>query len=272
MTLIGLVADIQFGTRSDSEGPDYLGALDRLRAALDGPLARADRIVQLGDLVDGNKSDREESRAHLGKALAYFDTAPVHHVVGNHCLRAGREAVLEAYGYESGYGATVIDGWKLVFLDTCERSHHGRDEGDPIAIEAREWLAAHEDEPRARPYGGAVSDAQLAWLQEELAGPEPCVVFGHHPLLPGAARENFLCWNGEEVMNVLAGGGARFYFAGHDHQGGAAQHEDVMHVTLPAILTGDHTALLELDGGEATLWPGSTGELPESPGPESLRP
>ena len=72
--------------------------------------------------------------------------------------------------------------------------------------------------------------------------------------MPGAARERFLCWNGEAVAEVLAAGGAALYLAGRDHEGGQTTHGGVPHVTLPAVLVGEHGAWLELgsDGAQLT--------------------
>lgn len=253
---LAVIADVQFSERDAQEERDYPGALARCeRVVARLRERRCDLGVQLGDLVDGVRGDPVASRAQLERALATLDGTGLawEHVVGNHCLRAGRAPLLERYGLARGYRARDLGGWRLLLLDTGERATHGREPDDPQASWARAWLEEHAGEPRAEPWNGAVSDAQLEWLAAELARPEPVVVVGHHPLVPGAARERFLCWNGEAVAEVLAAGGAALYLAGHDHEGGQTTHGGVPHVTLPAVLVGEHGAWLELGSDGARL-------------------
>jgi 3',5'-cyclic AMP phosphodiesterase CpdA len=246
---VAVVADVQYGDREPGEDRDYRGALTRLERVLEQLLAEAPTLgVQLGDLIDGVRDDREASAVELARALGVLERGglPWLHVVGNHCLRVGRRALLERYGLQRGYRSRVLDGWRLIVLDTGERATHGRGEDEPEAAWARTWLEEHEQEPRARPWNGAVSAAQLTWLEE-------ATHLGHHPLVPGAAREEFLCWNGEEVAARLAAGGAAAYLAGHDHVGGFLEHEGVPHLTLPAVLAGEHGAWLDLEPGRIRL-------------------
>jgi len=255
---LALIADVQYSDRDAEQERDYPGALARCARVVARLRERAcDLGVQLGDLVDGVRDDPAASREQLERALDTLDGTGLawEHVLGNHCLRVGREPLLERYGLAQGYHARDLGEWRLVVLDTGERAIHGRDAEDPEAVWARGWLEAHAGEPRAEPWNGAVSDAQLEWLAAELARPEPAVVVGHHPLVPGAGRERFLCWNGEAVADVLAAGGAALYLAGHDHAGGQATHGGVPHVTLPAVLVGEHGAWLELGAGGARLTP-----------------
>lgn len=247
---LGVVADVQFGERDAVEERDYPGALDRCaRVVRELKAQGCTRLLQLGDLIDGMRDDPEASQRQLGyalKVLAALDL-PLLHVVGNHCLRAGRAEVLAALDLPRGYASQRVGGWRLLRLDTCEAGTHGRKPDDPVAAWARGWLEEHDGEERARPWNSAVSSEQLDWLAVELANArEPILVCGHHPLVPGAARDSFLCWNGEEVAQVLGEGGAVAYLCGHDHRGGMSESGGVVHWTLPAVLVGAHGAWLEL--------------------------
>ncbi len=247
---IGLIADVQYDSREGWE------VLSRLRALLarsrrDG----VERVIQLGDLIEGRADDRAASREDLEEALAVFGRqAPaVEHVVGNHCLRVGRRFLIERYGLERAYLSLKVAGWELILLDTCDISMEGREPEEAQWLQARAWLDAHRGEERAREWNGAVGEEQLAWLAGRLARSRRAIVLGHHPLCPGAAREKMLLWNGEQVARVLADGGAALYVAGHDHQGGETRVHGVPHLTLPALCSGDHAAWLELEEDGARL-------------------
>ena len=52
----------------------------------------------------------------------------MYHTIGNHCLAAGRSALLQRLGLpETGYySVRLAEGWSLVVLDTTELSTHSR--------------------------------------------------------------------------------------------------------------------------------------------------
>ena len=92
------------------------------------------------------------------------------------------------------------------------------------------------------PYNGAVSDTQLAWLQDTLTRAkelrERCFVFGHIPLKLEASSDSCILWNAEEVHGLLKSSGCVVaYIAGHDHSGGYARdNAGIYHITPPAPL------------------------------------
>lgn len=72
-------------------------------------------------------------------------------------------------------------------------------------------------------FGGGVSNTQLEWLGDELAGAHAAqqrvIVFCHLPLHPGTAYGPCLLWNYEEVLGVMhAAGNVVATFSGHSHQ------------------------------------------------------
>lgn len=98
---------------------DYAAALPRLAVALSSVRGGAgvDAVVHLGDLIDGHEGDVAASVMDLDAVLAVFDEAcggkkeadggsggadrpvPVLHAVGNHCLTAGRAAVMRSRAF-----------------------------------------------------------------------------------------------------------------------------------------------------------------------------
>ena len=66
-------------------------------------------------------------------------TCPVHHVLGNHCLKdiSRAELIRELRLLGSYYRAELAPGWWLLVLDTTELSLHGRwEEGSAELLEA----------------------------------------------------------------------------------------------------------------------------------------
>ncbi|OJH51658.1 hypothetical protein ATN81_27900, partial [Agrobacterium pusense] len=116
----------------------------------------ADLLVITGDL------------AHWGELLAYDElqkriaTNPIRTVllIGNHDERSAfRRVFPEAMDDGNGFvqGSRVVDGHRLIFLDTKQQGTHA----------------------------GAYCAARLAWLEKELSGShEPTLLFMHHPAFP----------------------------------------------------------------------------------------
>lgn len=172
---------------------------------------------------------------------------PALHVLGNHCLEAGRAEVtsrlsLPACGF---YTRELPHGWRLILLDTTEMStHSGYPAGSWQWDEARAFHAAHPlsaEHPQMRPWNGGVTSQQLGWLRRELAAAEAAgqrvIVAAHHQVGVGAARPTHMALNWEELQAVLLAAPAfRLALAGHDHVGGYAQLEGRHFVTAQAML------------------------------------
>jgi len=260
----GLITDIQYADKDDGAFTDEFGrvralyfrrSLQHLRAALsEWRDQRAAFAMQLGDLIDGYANDAERSLSDLARARKELDAHDIasfqwHHVVGNHCRYAPRKPLLEALGLENGrsyYAFSPAPGWRFVVLDGAELCMAAV---DADGAEKREFAAVCADlglDPASRAeWNGAMSRAQLAWLEEELEQSstrgETVVAFGHFPLSSDGAMASpasHLLTNAESVLAlfrrhrdcVLA------YFCGHDHFGGIGAKDAVHHVTVPGVL------------------------------------
>lgn len=131
---IGLVADVQAAEKADEAGEGrsqrFSTATGRLSAAVAYWLGRRLAcVLSLGDLVDGRESE-EATTADLRRVMAQFGrlAVPVHHTIGNHCLKhLPRASLLAALKLQSSYYcAELAPGWRLLVLDTTELSTHGR--------------------------------------------------------------------------------------------------------------------------------------------------
>jgi Icc protein len=175
-------------------------------------------VVVSGDLSDDGSAASYEVVQGLLEELG-GENMPVLLALGNHDDRATfRRTVLGqdgADGREPYCYSQSIDGLRVVVLDS---------------------QIPGED-------GGALGEAQLAWLEAEVQRPAPrgtlivvhhcCRLAGpthHYPafiLRDAAALEALVARHRGQVLGVLAG---------HSHQANAAPFGDTVHVTAPAVL------------------------------------
>lgn len=126
-----------------------------------------------------------------------------YHVLGNHCLAAPRDRLLQRLGMPRAYyAADIAPGWRLVTLDTTEMSNHSR-------------------YPQVAMYYIALSDGQIAHIcNKRLSFRSLCYVgprirgMAIHFRYPQAGRyvtkrdENLLV---EEIAKLYKGEGGRVW-------------------------------------------------------------
>ncbi len=212
----GAVADIQYGDKEGGVSRDYRGSLQRLERcveALNGQ--KLAFVIQLGDIVDGYATNTAASAADLDVVLTRLSrlTAPLYHVVGNHCMSVGTNALARKLGLARFFYTFTVpaaQGWRFIVLD-------GNDAGY-----------------------GVVGDAQLAWFRETLAqaqrAGERVICFCHFPLLKTAAEHHRMA-KPDAIMKLLdAHTCVAAWIAGHDHAGGYARQRHVHHLTMKGLV------------------------------------
>jgi hypothetical protein len=247
----GLVADVQYADKPTQGARRYAESKAKLAACV-ADLAQQELgfVVSLGDLIDGHGAS---SGDELRLMLAAFEplTAPVHHVIGNHCLSVPRPALMQALGRLSGYYAFRDRGWRFIVLDAMDVSANGSAGPEEAAL-AKGYLAR---KPAPPAYNGAIGPAHMAWLRSQLAGAkrlgERVIGFCHMPTLAAASNPGLLLWNHAEVLAELEQAGCvAAWIAGHDHRGGYARRAGIHHLTLPGMVEapadGNAYAVIEL--------------------------
>lgn len=177
-------------------------------------------------------------------------------MLGNHCLDLPKADVMARLRVPSPpptahYSAPLAPGWRLLVLDTTEMSGHAQDDaGTPAATEAAAWLASHplgEANPQASPWNGGITQAQLAWLRDQIAqaaaAGDRVVVAAHHQAGPGpSVRRTHAAWNHGAIFDAITAAQpdgrpspVALYLAGHDHEGGYEHTGGVHWVTLEAM-------------------------------------
>ncbi|ERN14490.1 hypothetical protein AMTRI_Chr06g176320 [Amborella trichopoda] len=218
--------------------------------------------VHFGDIVDGF-CPKHESKNAVEKVIEEFQEfkGPVYNMLGNHCLyNLPRDNLIELLKIPTLHGHAYYDftpspHYRFVVLDGYDISAIGWPEGHPHQLEAMDLLYKKNPnidknspmgmvglERRFLMFNGGVGQGQLEWLDGVLQDATMCeqrvVVCCHLPLDPGAACEEALLWNYDEVMNIIH----RFKcvkacISGHAHEGGySIDSHGVHHRVLEAAL------------------------------------
>lgn len=268
---LGIITDIQFANKPDVILEDTRDVDDPLDASPSSNskhvlrVRRYDRVLskcastasklnankvtatlQLGDIIDGNdtlQSTREELQAVMEKLQAL--NMPVLNVVGNHCLDAGREHVIQTLGLSKTYYSRDLSSeWRLIILDTVDVNIN-RETGHPHQELAVKYLETHKGEPNAVSWGGGIGSEQLRWLKNLLVETRQqrmkAVVCGHIPVfLPEeiANKSPHLLWNSDMIVSILEefADVVKAYFAGHFHEGAYTKNNGIHYVVFESML------------------------------------
>lgn len=183
---------------------DTAAALDRALTAASG-IEDIDAVVLSGDLSDDGSPESYRRLRSTVDPWAAERGATVVYAMGNHDVRAGFEEVLGART-----GTTTVGGVRIVRLDSSVPG-----------------------------YGyGAIDDAQLDWLREELsADPAPAIVVLHHP--PTLAMTPLLILLGLHIpprlLKVCAGTPVLAILAGHYHHALVTAEQGIPVIVAPGI-------------------------------------
>lgn len=262
---LGVLTDIQYADKPDYSLPHfdqkhfdetskptpvperfrcYSRVLEKTRLAVDKlNQENVSATIHLGDIVDGNDT-LDSTKAELQHVLSTLSAhrAPLFHVIGNHCLAAGRAHLLSALQLDSAfYIHDVSPRWRLVVLDTVDVSIE-REKGHPYRLLAERHLDENPQAVNSMPWNGAVGPHQLEWLKDVIVDAQQngkfIIVCGHHPILEEAAHPMHLLWNAVTLKQLFKEYNSviKAYFAGHFHDGGYAMLDGVHHITFEAVL------------------------------------
>jgi 3',5'-cyclic AMP phosphodiesterase CpdA len=186
----------------DADGADGTAALRHLLAELDH-LHGLDAVVVTGDVADDGSHEAYARARELLSGYADRRGANVFYTTGNHDDRtafadvlgsghAHPEAVYEGSAGERA-GATTIDGWRLITLDTL--------------VPGKGY--------------GRLGPGQLGWLRELLATPTPSgtiLAFHHPPIAMEVDVQRALgLQNSAELADAIRGTDVQLILCGHFH-------------------------------------------------------
>ncbi|KAJ8536524.1 hypothetical protein K7X08_034925 [Anisodus acutangulus] len=264
----GVISDVQYADIPD--GRSFLGVPRYYRHSV-SVLQRAVQkwneekpmfVLNFGDIVDGF-CPKDQSMVAVKKIVNEFDkfNGPVYHMIGNHCLynlpRKDLLPLLRIPGHDgcAYFDFSPIPEYRFVILDAYDISAIGWLENHPNTAKALKILQERNPnsdknspnglvgpERRFLKFNGGVGEEQLQWLdhvlQESTKLNQNVVVCCHLPLDPGASSLSALCWNYDEVMDVIHRYNCvKVCLGGHDHKGGhSVDSHGVHHRVLEAAL------------------------------------
>ena len=182
---------------------------------------RADAIIDLGDRV--NNTDHAADLGNLEAVASAFASSGIkaYHVIGNHDVHfLTTDDNVRVLGLPAPYYSAVLDGFRLIFLDTSEVLEGGR---------------------------GGISSAQMDWLASELSQDDGLVplVFSHHPLCLQDQRGNpFFVNHPDEysvaerdlIADIIGRGRVPVCFSGHTHWMYTCRADGTSFLCLPSLL------------------------------------
>jgi len=239
---IAFVTDVHLETSETSQRA-FANCLKMVHSLSDRP----DLIIQGGDIImDGLQRDEGSVARQFAAARDILDghcTIPVEHVIGNHDIwgwanpnaagitadpRFGKSWWLDWSGLPNTYRSFNLNGWHFVLLDSLMPD-------------------------RASCYAARLDQAQMRWLEQDLAQTDPsmpvCVV-SHVPILSTAAMfigpcENSGHWHvSRNLMHIDARKLKDLFYkhrkvkvclSGHIHMADRVDYNGVKHFGIGAV-------------------------------------
>ena len=198
----GVIADVQYADVEDgynfamTNRRYYRTALDMLQKAIESwtqnKVLKPAFLLQLGDVIDGKSKRSNISDKCLASVLEKFShfAGPIYHIWGNHefynfprdklqngSLYSGGQLYTKPVINKGYYSAEPHPQLKIIALDCYEISLLGSEHGTEEYGMAETYLKINTNEDKNDPgglsgddrrfvkYNGAVSEAQLKWLE-----------------------------------------------------------------------------------------------------------
>jgi len=270
----GVIADIQHADVED--GFDWSGEKRRhyrnslgvvSAASLRWREEKVKFVAQLGDIVDSKAKKNNSSNTDCDIVLEQLQQSSAEYlvnIIGNHELYNFKRQDLQTklqvikddhtwYSFkpwtDSPLRVVVLDSYDISTIEALSKENTERakeilSENNPndfMSFGVNWSLGLHGTDKRYMPYNGALSSAQLAWLEGTLSQAakegETAIILCHVPLHPQAAQSKNLLWNYQSVLDILVRSGCVVaVLAGHDHDGGYHHQDGVHHFTLSSPL------------------------------------
>jgi len=118
-----VMTDVQYADKDQWKVRHYRDSLQRLdECVADLNQKKPAFTIHLGDIIDGYPGDIARSAQDLDKVLQIYNrlSMPHYHVIGNHCVMANRDSLLEKYGLKKAYYDFTVPGaagWRFVVLN-----------------------------------------------------------------------------------------------------------------------------------------------------------
>ena len=187
------LSDTHWGFNGPKANPEAKTTLPRAIEAVNALKRRPDFIVFTGDLTHTTDDDQERRRRmkEFKRQISRLKVKNIRLMPGEHDASLDEGAAFkEVFQQETRY-AFDHKGIHFIVLDNVSDPH------------------------------GAIGEAQLEWLREDLAGrppEEPIVVFTHRPLFDLAPQWDWATQDGAKALELLRPFRHATVFYGHIHQ------------------------------------------------------
>ena len=220
---VGLVTDLHHADKPPAGSRHYRESVKKLiEAGKHFQQAKADFIVELGDLIDAADSVDTEQK-YLATINREFSAISKdrHYVLGNHCVDTlTKDEFLGGVEKKQSYYSFDRSGFHFVVLDACFRG-----DGQPYGRKNSKWNDAN------------IPAAEMEWLEADLkAIDKPIIVFAHQRLDVSTDHGVKNC---PELRRILeTSGKVRVVFQGHSHQNDLKDINGIHYLTLVAMVEG----------------------------------
>ncbi len=239
---MGLLTDIHYADKDTRGTRFYRESLEKTReivkALSAGP--KLDFVCELGDLVD-SAGDLIDDHT-IAREIRYVRTIETefarlpcerHYVLGNHCVSTlTKDEFAENCGAQRSWysfdrrAADGSAGFHFIVLDACFRA-----DGVGYGRKNFDWMDT------------IIPDAELAWLEADLAAAREPVILLAHQRLDGGEHDPTTVRNASAVRGVLEkGGNVLAVFQGHHHQNLHAEINGIHYVVFRAVIEGSGPA------------------------------
>lgn len=220
---VGLVTDLHHADKPPAGTRHYRESVKKLIEAGEYfQQAKADFVVELGDLIDAADSVDTEQK-YLTTINQEFSAISKdrHYVLGNHCVDTlTKDEFLGGVEQKQSYYSFDRSGFHFVVLDACFRG-----DGQPYGRKNSKWNDAN------------IPAAEMEWLEADLNATEKQVIVFAHQRLDVSSDHGVK--NCPAVRRILEGSGkVRVVFQGHSHQNDLKDINDIHYLTLVAMVEG----------------------------------
>lgn len=263
---IGIVADCQYCNCETKNNRFYKQSSERLRKSVEElNTHNLDYAIHLGDFIDSG--------------FQSFDTVlPIwnglksnkYHVLGNHDFSVSdslKPLVFKKLNIKKRYYSILKNNWRFIVLDGNDLSFHGaltdrkKQETDSLF-----QLLSDKNRPNLKIWNGGLSSQQLKWVTKELQlatkNKERVGFYCHFPSLGEEQTHNL--WNYEELLTLIDQYPCvKFYFNGHNHNGGYVQKNGVHYLNFKGMVdTQDSTSFATVNFRKDSLFINGYGREP----------
>ena len=237
---IGLIADCQYCSCDFSEkwNNNYSDSPARLTAAVDTLNTIPTHITfHLGDFID-----RDFTSFKVINPIYNSLSMPHYHLLGNHDFSVEdslKSSVMDQLSLAKPYYVVSKNNWKFIVLDGTDVSVYNTTDKQKIQkADSLRKVYLNEGRAQAKPWNGAISTTQLAWLDQELELADQAnknvIVLCHFPVFPSGDAN---LWNDVEVMTVLERHkSVKAFINGHHHPGNYAFQNGIHYLTLKGMV------------------------------------